>query len=99
MSISSYDIQNIESIISGTGDWFTAHLLRLMAHADKDNLRRLGEAYPDVFTYFCAWRYGAVPAEYASSDDIREYVNNSGVSWLKDGNTYKVISLTNRKDF
>ena len=47
MSLSEYDKNHIKQILEGTGDWFTAHLLRLIHRAHGDNRQRLREAYPD----------------------------------------------------
>ena len=45
--ITEHDIRNIDKILyDGYGDWFTAHLLRLISHADHDNLTLLGQVYP-----------------------------------------------------
>jgi len=44
--MSEYDKQNIEEILGGHGDWFTAQLLRLIAKADKANIANLRIVFP-----------------------------------------------------
>ena len=39
--MSEYDIERIESILGGEGEWFTANLLRLIAKADHINRSKL----------------------------------------------------------
>lgn len=101
MTISQYDISNIDRIIAGDGDWFTARLLRLMAHADKENLVRLGRAFPAPFAYFMNWRLGGIPSEYAIYDEIREFVNNSDLEWFNQSTNAraKLVLITSGKDF
>lgn len=45
--MSKYDRKNVGSLLSGEGDWFTAHLFRLIAKADNSNRARLHIAFPD----------------------------------------------------
>ena len=45
--LSQHDKDNLQSILCGEGDWFTACLLRLIAKADLWNRHLLGEIYPD----------------------------------------------------
>jgi len=46
MSNTDYDNDNIGPIIRGRGDWFTAHLLRLIARADTPNKEKLSQVFP-----------------------------------------------------
>ncbi len=39
--MSEYDTEEVESILGGHGDWFTACLLRLIAKADHKNRAKL----------------------------------------------------------
>lgn len=43
---SDFDVENIDHILGGMGDWFGAHLLRLIAKADLGNRDRLRMAFP-----------------------------------------------------
>jgi len=56
--ISDYDKANMQAILSGEGDWFTAHLLRLIAKADESNRDRLRLVFPYVVAAFEAWQKG-----------------------------------------
>lgn len=53
--LSDYDRENIGAIIAGHGDWFTAHLLRLIAKADMHNRERLRWGFPEVVDAFEEW--------------------------------------------
>ena len=55
MTISDFDKAHIGDILAGSGDWFTAHLLRLCAHADHDNLERIRAGFPDVVAAYEEW--------------------------------------------
>ena len=46
MPLTDYDNDNIGPIIRGRGDWFTAHLLRLIARADTPNKEKLAQVFP-----------------------------------------------------
>jgi hypothetical protein len=43
--VSTFDIENLDEILSGEGDWFTAHTLRyldqVLFKADSENLAKL----------------------------------------------------------
>ncbi|HXH35239.1 MAG TPA: hypothetical protein VNJ54_12650 [Plantibacter sp.] len=54
--ISDFDRANLDSILVGHGDWFTAHLLRLIAKADPVNRARLRAAFPAEVQAFESWR-------------------------------------------
>jgi hypothetical protein len=53
--ISRYDVENIDKIMNGHGDWFTAELLRLCQKADPENLQRIRMGFPDVVSLFESW--------------------------------------------
>lgn len=58
MPISQFDRTHMKEIIAGEGDWFTAHLLRLIAKADAKNRAWLGETFPDEVEAYEAWMMG-----------------------------------------
>ena len=59
MRLSAYDKQNVEKIVHGHGDWFSAWLIRLIAlKADDDNTELLRTVYPDHVAAVEAWRSG-----------------------------------------
>ncbi len=43
---SSYDRERVGEILRGEGDWYSAHLFRLIAKADRANYAILKGAYP-----------------------------------------------------
>ena len=45
--LSQFDKENIQRILSGYGDWFSAQLLRLIAKSDVSNLNKLEREYPE----------------------------------------------------
>jgi hypothetical protein len=45
--MNQFDKENVESILCGKGDWFTANLFRLIAKADNNNRIKLFKAFPD----------------------------------------------------
>ena len=58
MPISEWDREHMDEIIGGEGDWFTAHLLRLMNKADAENRAILGILYPNEYMAFLEWKSG-----------------------------------------
>jgi hypothetical protein len=50
MGLTTYDREHIQQILGGDGTWFTAELLRMVAHADSCTRRRLGRQFPDEVT-------------------------------------------------
>ncbi len=56
--MSEYDKKNINAIISGEGDWFTARLIRLIVHADMSNRRKLASVYPEEVYAVNVFNYG-----------------------------------------
>ena len=67
--ISEHDLANIDRIIGGYGDWFTAHLLRLMHKADQENFTKLAHAFPDVGAAYLMWKLDSQLPQY---DDVRQ---------------------------
>jgi hypothetical protein len=49
LELSDFDRANVHRIMTGTGDWFSAKLLRFIrdSGADGKNLERLRQAFPD----------------------------------------------------
>lgn len=43
---SDFDVENLDRILGGMGDWFSAQLFRLIAKADPGNRDRLRMAFP-----------------------------------------------------
>ena len=72
MEMSDYDRQSIGIIIAGHGDWYGAYLIRLIAKADRNNLRLLARVYPEevrAVLEFMGYRRGEV-FESLTSDCI-----------------------------
>ena len=46
---------DFESARNGSGDWFTAHLFRLILKADNSNKDRLREGFPAEVDFVEAW--------------------------------------------
>lgn len=53
--LSDYDKAHIGDLVAGEGNWFSAHLLRLIARADSTNRARLGLLYPEHVEAFEEW--------------------------------------------
>lgn len=53
--ISDYDRTHIADILAGEGDWFTAHLIRLIPRADAKNREKLRLAFPEEVATFEKW--------------------------------------------
>jgi len=49
--VSAYDIDKLENILDGEGDWFTAYTLRyldkVVFKADNENFKKLYTAFPE----------------------------------------------------
>jgi hypothetical protein len=58
MGLSSWDIDHLQDIFDGNGEWFTAQLMRLIAKADGVNLEKLRMAYPDEVRVYEEWHQG-----------------------------------------
>lgn len=53
---SAYDIAHMTNIIAGDfGDWFSAHLMRLIAKADSSNREQLRKVYPEHVKAYEDW--------------------------------------------
>ncbi len=50
--LTDYDKTHVRDILAGEGNWFGAHLLRLIHKADKGNLETLRKAYPEHVTAY-----------------------------------------------
>lgn len=46
--VTDFDREHMSDILAGSGNWFTADLLRLCAHADGSNLERIRLGFPQV---------------------------------------------------
>lgn len=58
MPLSEWDRKNIGAIIAGSGDWFTADLLRLIAKADATNRSKLRVMFPEEVAAYERWYRG-----------------------------------------
>lgn len=56
--LSDYDKANLDKILGGHGDWFSAALMRLIMKADNENRRLLRVVYPDHVKAFEEYRRG-----------------------------------------
>lgn len=57
IGLSEHDIEYTEKIIcGGYGDWFTAHLMRLINKADHENTRLLSTIYPQEVAAVVYWK-------------------------------------------
>ncbi len=52
MSVSKYDSDHFDEILQGHGDWFHAHLFRLIAKADYINIERLRAGFPEEVEFY-----------------------------------------------
>lgn len=53
--ISEFDKENIDRIMGGYGDWFSARLLRLCQKADFETLAQLRLGFPDHVQLYEEW--------------------------------------------
>lgn len=44
--VSPYAVSNLQQILSGFGDWWDAHLLRLITKGDGEEFAKLEQVYP-----------------------------------------------------
>ncbi len=59
MTISAYDRENVGLLLADKRcNWFSAQLLRLIAHADGTNRAKLRQVYPDHVAAYEAYAYG-----------------------------------------
>ena len=52
---STHDVEHIDAIMGGQGDWFSARLLRLFGKADSQNRLLLAVIYPAHHKLFMDW--------------------------------------------
>ncbi|KKL17797.1 hypothetical protein LCGC14_2481950 [marine sediment metagenome] len=45
--LSEYDRNHISDLVYGHGNWFSAHLIRLIIKADMQDRAKLKQAYPE----------------------------------------------------
>jgi hypothetical protein len=55
MSVSEYDRAHMGEIMMGEGDWFSAHLFRLMHRCDPTNFAKLQQVYPEHAQVYLDW--------------------------------------------
>lgn len=55
--ITKWDEENIDAIMSGQGDWFSAQLLRMCGKADKATLEQIRAGFPDHVQLWEKWYY------------------------------------------
>lgn len=55
VGITLHDRENIDRIMAGYGDWYTAKLLRLIAKADVQNIEKLRRMYPEEVAAYEKW--------------------------------------------
>ena len=63
--ISDYDRDSMAAILAGQGDWFSAHLLRLISRADAYNLAKLRLIFPDHVAAYESWHKGPTLPPFA----------------------------------
>lgn len=66
--MSDYDRAHVQDILDGDGDWFTAKLLRLIAHADLINRAKLKVAFPEE-VFLVETHLGIAPTQHSLFDD------------------------------
>ena len=49
----------LDEAMSGRGDWFTSHLLRLISKADLVHRAKRGLAFPEAVAAFERWQAGS----------------------------------------
>jgi hypothetical protein len=53
--LSDFDRAHVGEILAGSGDWFSAELLRLIAKADPDNRAKLRLGFPEHVQAYLVW--------------------------------------------
>jgi hypothetical protein len=56
--ISEFDKKNVQRIMDGMGNWFTAKLLRLLAESDYSNREKFRLGFPEHVELFEKWERG-----------------------------------------
>lgn len=59
--ISDYDRENINEIMEGHGDWFSAQLLRLLQKADLGTREQVRRGFPDHVRLYEEWLVSNLP--------------------------------------
>lgn len=57
--LSDYDRENIDKIMEGHGNWFSAQLLRLCHKADPWTLDQIRRGFPDHVELYETWKRGS----------------------------------------
>jgi len=100
--ITEYDVNNIDAILHDEKgyNWFTAKLLRLMAHSDSQNLEKLARVFPEEFLAFALWKWHGIPHQFTRVPAVYNLVEtNPKYQWVNDvGNPIK-IQVVNGRDF
>lgn len=61
--VTQFDREYVADIMAGAEDYFTAQLLRLCAKADRGNLEKMRQAWPDVVELYEQWSRGELPVQ------------------------------------
>ena len=67
---SDYDKEHVGDILRGEGDWFGAHLFRLIAKADRANYAILKRAYPEHVAAVEAYMMDEAPEMPLLPDEV-----------------------------
>jgi hypothetical protein len=58
LELSEHDKQNVDRIIGGYGDWFSADLIRLISRSDFSNRERFRVMFPEHVAAWEKWYRG-----------------------------------------
>ena len=79
--LTAHDLENFGAIISqGYGDWFTAHLIRLIKKADPANRNRLRRGFPFEVHAVERWETVTRPEWVRFVETFEEKENTNGHS-------------------
>ena len=53
--LSDYDRANVQKILNGHGNWFSAQLLRLIAKSDTEHKEKIRLGFPEVVEAYENW--------------------------------------------
>lgn len=56
--VSDFDKANVDKIMKGMGNWFSAEIFRLMGKADLTNRMKLATAFPEIYEEWYKWNMG-----------------------------------------
>lgn len=73
--MTEFDKKNIDIILNGHGDWFTAQLLRLITKADMANRAKLSVVFPEevkAVIYHLGLSSMSTPTTYYVEKDYRD---------------------------